>query len=180
MPLWPVSVYSSLWPCIVWQSSQVQPLYMLWVWLSTCTCICVCVSIMCAWERECVCECSSVSVLVVCVCMYWDCSSFLFSLSPILDQLSICMLTWYWFWHLLLSVSYNTVHVVHIHTCMLHVLHVCFPSPVGLTGPYPRLVKRRPIGTLAGVHVVLSILTQTFIMIAFQIGILFYAKSEPW
>ena len=54
------------------------------------------------------------------------------------------------------------------------------PTLVGLTGPYPRLVKQRPLGTLASAHVVLSLLTQTFIMVAMQIGLLIYMKTESW
>ncbi len=55
-----------------------------------------------------------------------------------------------------------------------------YTPTVGLTGPYPRLVKRRPVGTLAGVHVLLSILTQVMVMVAFQVGVLFYLHSEEW
>lgn len=70
--------------------------------------------------------------------------------------------------------------LIYTTTCIRYHIHVCMLFLVGLTGPYPRLVKRRPTGTLAGVHVVLSILTQTFIMIVFQVGVLTYAKNEPW
>ena len=51
---------------------------------------------------------------------------------------------------------------------------------VGLTGPYPYIVKRRPLGTLAGIHVFSSIIIQTVLMIIGQLGMYYYLKSEPW
>lgn len=53
-------------------------------------------------------------------------------------------------------------------------------SPVGYTGPYQQLVKRRPPGTLAGTHVMLSLCVQTAVLLAFQLGALFYLKHQPW
>ena len=55
-----------------------------------------------------------------------------------------------------------------------------FSLPVGLTGPYSRIVKRRPLGTLAGIHVFSSILIQTGLMILGQLAMYYYLKSEPW
>lgn len=51
---------------------------------------------------------------------------------------------------------------------------------VGLTGPYPELVRKRPPGTLAGVHVFVAIIVQTILLAAFQIGPLVYLRTQPW
>lgn len=53
-------------------------------------------------------------------------------------------------------------------------------SPVGYTGPYQQLVKRRPLGTLAGLHVMLSLCVQTAFLLAFQLGALYYLDHQPW
>jgi len=58
--------------------------------------------------------------------------------------------------------------------------HQLFVFVVGLTGPYPRLVKKRPLGTLAGLHVFLSIITQIVLVILFQVGILVYMSTQYW
>ena len=55
------------------------------------------------------------------------------------------------------------------------------PRPlVGYTGPYHRLVKRRPLGTLAGVHVMLSLATHTILLLVFQLSALEYLRQQPW
>ena len=51
---------------------------------------------------------------------------------------------------------------------------------VGLTGPYPNLVKRRPPGTLAGLSVFLPVMVHVLFLVAFQIGGLFYLQSRAW
>lgn len=62
---------------------------------------------------------------------------------------------------------------------LLLLLHDVSP-PVGYTGPYEELVKQRPPGTLAGVHVMLSLCVQTAVLLAFQLGALFYLQHQPW
>lgn len=51
---------------------------------------------------------------------------------------------------------------------------------VGYTGPYHQLVRRRPLGTLAGVHVMLSLCVQTVLLLAVQLGALYYLRHQPW
>jgi magnesium-transporting ATPase (P-type) len=60
------------------------------------------------------------------------------------------------------------------------VLIFSFSIVMGYTGPYPHLVKRRPLGTLAGVHVLLSLCLQTVVMVIVQVAALLYLKSQPW
>jgi predicted P-type ATPase len=60
------------------------------------------------------------------------------------------------------------------------VLILAFAFVMGLTGPYPRLVKRRPLGTLAGVRVFASVLTQLFLMASVQLSVFFYLRTEYW
>jgi len=60
------------------------------------------------------------------------------------------------------------------------ILILAFAFVMGFTGPYPRLVKRRPPGTLAGVHVLLSVILQTILLIAFQLGTLYFLEGQPW
>lgn len=55
-----------------------------------------------------------------------------------------------------------------------------FHLTVGFTGPYPRLVRQRPPGTLAGIHVLMSVIVQALLLVAFQLGALFYLKAQPW
>ncbi len=54
------------------------------------------------------------------------------------------------------------------------------PLPVGFTASYPQLVKKRPLGTLAGIHVLLSIVIQTILLIVFQVGALCYLSTRSW
>lgn len=61
-----------------------------------------------------------------------------------------------------------------------HYYYYYYDLLVGLTGPYPYIVKRRPLGTLAGIHVFSSIIIQTVLMIIGQLGMYYYLKSEPW
>ncbi|KAL5492027.1 hypothetical protein EMCRGX_G017415 [Ephydatia muelleri] len=51
---------------------------------------------------------------------------------------------------------------------------------MGLTGPYPHLARRRPPGTLAGLNVFLPVMVHVILLVAFQIGGLFYLQSRPW
>ena len=51
---------------------------------------------------------------------------------------------------------------------------------MGLTGPYERLAKRRPPGSLVGAQVFLSLFTQIGLMLILQLGIFFYIKSPAW
>lgn len=60
------------------------------------------------------------------------------------------------------------------------VLILAIAFVMGLTGPYPHLVKRRPIGTLAGIHVIVSVITQAVLMLAMQLGIFFYVQTQHW
>ena len=56
----------------------------------------------------------------------------------------------------------------------------CVRVSVGFTGPYHRLVRRRPPGTLAGIHVLMSVIVQALLLVAFQLGALFYLKRQHW
>lgn len=60
------------------------------------------------------------------------------------------------------------------------VLILAFAFVMGFTGPYPRLVKRRPPCTLAGVNVLLSLCVQVILLVLFQLAALFYLQSESW
>ena len=51
---------------------------------------------------------------------------------------------------------------------------------MGLTGPYPHLVKRRPLGTLAGLRVYISILSQYVLMCGIQLAVFFYLRTQNW
>ena len=51
---------------------------------------------------------------------------------------------------------------------------------MGYTGPYHRLVMQRPLGTLAGVHVMLSLALHTILLIIFQISALKYLQNQSW
>lgn len=60
------------------------------------------------------------------------------------------------------------------------VLILAFAFVMGFTGPHPRLVKPRPPGSLAGVHVLLSLLVQVVLLLLFQLGALFYLQAQSW
>ena len=59
--------------------------------------------------------------------------------------------------------------------------HYLPPShAVGITGPYPQLAKRRPPGTLAGVHVLLSLVIHVVMAVSFQVAGIVYLQSRLW
>ncbi|XP_064387649.1 polyamine-transporting ATPase 13A3-like isoform X2 [Halichondria panicea] len=66
----------------------------------------------------------------------------------------------------------------YLYIDLLMVLIISFT--MGFTSAYPRLVKRRPLGTLAGIHVLVSMALQTCLLAAFQLGALYYLSARPW
>ncbi|XP_064384739.1 polyamine-transporting ATPase 13A3-like isoform X2 [Halichondria panicea] len=60
------------------------------------------------------------------------------------------------------------------------ILALCVSFTMGFTASYPQLVKKRPLGTLAGIHVLLSIVIQTILLIVFQVGALCYLSTRSW
>lgn len=81
---------------------------------------------------------------------------------------------------LILIFTFSVVSKSHdCHMTVVVLSHDVF-SPVGYTGPYQQLVRRRPLGTLAGVHVMVSLCVHTALLLAFQLGALFYLQHQPW
>ena len=71
-------------------------------------------------------------------------------------------------------VCYNTyVQFVHF-TCM----HCVFA--VGFSGPYPILIKKRPLGTLAGPNVLLSLMVHLLLITGTQLALWYYLKTRQW
>jgi len=58
-------------------------------------------------------------------------------------------------------------------------LHVSY-CVVGFSGPHPRLIKRRPPGTLAGLAVLLSLLVHIILISVTQLALWFYLKQQHW
>lgn len=79
---------------------------------------------------------------------------------------------------ILYSMESNLGDIQYLYVDLVLILSFAFV--MGLTGPYSRIVKRRPLGTLAGIHVFSSILIQTGLMILGQLAMYYYLKSEPW
>ncbi|KAL5467469.1 hypothetical protein EMCRGX_G031695 [Ephydatia muelleri] len=59
-------------------------------------------------------------------------------------------------------------------------LIIPFAFVMGLTKPYPKLVRRRPLGTLAGMNVLFPFVVHIGLIIAFQMGGLLILKGRPW
>ena len=59
-------------------------------------------------------------------------------------------------------------------------LITAFAVTMSRTGPYPHLVKRRPLGSLVHPVVLFSLISQIFIQLSFQIGVFFYIKTMPY
>jgi len=51
---------------------------------------------------------------------------------------------------------------------------------VGFSGPYPVLIKKRPLGTLAGLNVLLSLFVHLLLIIATQLALWYYVKTQNW
>ena len=65
------------------------------------------------------------------------------------------------------------VHQFFEHPCPFNL------SAVGYTGAYEKLVRKKPPDSLVKISNILSILVQVAITAAFQLGILFYLRSQP-
>jgi len=103
---------------------------------------------------------------------------------------------------LILAFAFVSKLVVLICLCVCHVLdaHIQLPlivciwftkiyealtlcvlyCVVGFSGPYPRLIKRRPPGTLAGLAVLLSLLVHIMLITVTQLALWFYLKQQHW
>ena len=51
---------------------------------------------------------------------------------------------------------------------------------VGFSGPYPVLIKKRPLGTLAGLNVLLSLIVHLVLVTATQLALWYYIKTRQW
>lgn len=51
---------------------------------------------------------------------------------------------------------------------------------VGFSGPYPILIKKRPLGTLAGLNVLLSLIVHLLMVTATQLALWYYIKTREW
>ena len=51
---------------------------------------------------------------------------------------------------------------------------------MGFSGPYPILIKKRPLGTLAGLNVLLSLIVHLLLILATQLALWYYIKTRPW
>lgn len=51
---------------------------------------------------------------------------------------------------------------------------------VGYTGAYKDLVSQRPPGSLVKLSNLISIICQVILVTSFQVGALFYLRSQPW
>ena len=51
---------------------------------------------------------------------------------------------------------------------------------VGFSGPYPVLIKKRPLGTLAGLNVLLSLIVHLLLITATQLALWYYIKTRQW
>eukprot|EP00117_Sycon_ciliatum_P023123 scpid7000/ scgid19742/ Probable cation-transporting ATPase 13A3 len=60
------------------------------------------------------------------------------------------------------------------------ILILTFAFVMVRTHAYPHLARRRPPGSLSGIQVLTSLLTQIVIQTAFQAGAFEYLKSQPW
>ena len=66
--------------------------------------------------------------------------------------------------------------------CFVVILHLGIFSLliVGLTGSYPKLVRRRPPGTLAGIHVIVSVMVQALLAAGLLLAVFYYASNQDW
>eukprot|EP00731_Ephydatia_muelleri_P012537 Em0006g1431a len=55
-----------------------------------------------------------------------------------------------------------------------------FSFVMGITGSYPQLAKRRPPGTLAGIHVLFSLVIHVALAVSFQVAGIVYLHSRLW
>ena len=51
---------------------------------------------------------------------------------------------------------------------------------MGFSGPYPILIKKRPLGTLAGLNVLLSLIVHLLLITATQLALWYYIKTRQW
>ena len=56
---------------------------------------------------------------------------------------------------------------------------LCFVT-VGFSGPHPELIKKRPLGTLAGPNVLLSLMVHLLLVTSTQLALWYYLKTQDW
>ena len=84
---------------------------------------------------------------------------------------------------MLYTKDFNMCHYVglQIRSHISNVLVVmCCVFAVGFSGPYPILIKKRPLGTLAGPNVLLSLMVHLLLITGTQLALWYYLKTRQW
>ena len=72
--------------------------------------------------------------------------------------------------------GYKSGHIYQYNILVV----MCCVFAVGFSGPYPILIKKRPLGTLAGPNVLLSLMVHLLLITGTQLGLWYYLKTRQW